>query len=84
MAVRKQIGARSVSNGQVKKMNGKFHDPAPAAAAAAAAEEDMMFVQALREAQSYVFLHRGNTFVLLFSPEIVASPYLDSILKPTS
>ncbi|KAK8652917.1 hypothetical protein V6N13_126940 [Hibiscus sabdariffa] len=70
--VRKQIGWVSNGHGQVKKMNGHGHDPA---------EEDMRLVEALREAQSYVFLHRGNTFVLLLSADIVASPYLDSILK---
>ncbi|XP_039012492.1 probable amino-acid acetyltransferase NAGS2, chloroplastic isoform X3 [Hibiscus syriacus] len=72
---RKKIGPISVTNGEVKIINGclgKFRD---------AAEEDMRFVEALREAQSYVYLHRGNTFVLLLSAEIVASPYLDSILK---
>ncbi|XVF61367.1 hypothetical protein PTKIN_Ptkin08bG0123800 [Pterospermum kingtungense] len=56
------------------KINGgrKFYD---------ISEEDLRFVQVLREAQSYVCLHRGNTFVLLLSAEIVASPYLDAILK---
>ncbi|GMI68018.1 N-acetyl-l-glutamate synthase 2 [Hibiscus trionum] len=66
--VRERMGARSVTNGCF----GKFDD---------AAEEDMRFVEALREAQSYVYLHRGNTFVLLLSPQIVATSYLDSILK---
>ncbi|XVF15414.1 hypothetical protein REPUB_Repub09cG0151100 [Reevesia pubescens] len=44
-------------------------------------EEDLRFVEVLREVQSYVCLHRGNTFVLLLSGEIIASPYLDTILK---
>ncbi|KAK8716609.1 hypothetical protein V6N13_043914 [Hibiscus sabdariffa] len=73
--VRKKVGRRSVPNGEARIVNGclgKFDD---------AAEEDMRFVEALREAQSYVYLHRGSTFVLLLSAEIVASPYLDFILK---
>ncbi|KAK8673087.1 hypothetical protein V6N13_111443 [Hibiscus sabdariffa] len=73
--VRKKMGRRSVANGEARIVNGclgKFDD---------AAEEDMRFVEALREAQSYVYLHRGSTFVLLLSAEIVASPYLDFILK---
>lgn len=52
---------------------GKFNDIIP--------EEDSRFVEVLREAQSYIYLHRGNTFVLVLSPQIVATPYLDTILK---
>lgn len=71
---------RSVVNGEAKTINGcccccslgKVYD---------VAEEDQRFVAALREAQSYVYLHRGSTFVLLLSAEIVASSYLDAILK---
>ena len=44
-------------------------------------EEDMGFVKALREAQPYVHLHRGSTFVVLISTEIVSSPSLAVILK---
>ncbi|XP_021301006.1 uncharacterized protein LOC110429341 isoform X2 [Herrania umbratica] len=51
---------------------GKFYD---------ISEEDLRFVEVFREAQSYASLHRGNTFVVLLSGEIVASPYLDTILK---
>ncbi|KAK7849239.1 putative amino-acid acetyltransferase nags2 [Quercus suber] len=47
-------------------------------------EADMGFVKALREAQPYVHLHRGSTFVVLISTEIVSSPSLDVILKPTT
>ncbi|XP_030497922.2 probable amino-acid acetyltransferase NAGS2, chloroplastic isoform X1 [Cannabis sativa] len=39
------------------------------------------FVEALREAQPYIFAHMGRTFVLVLSAEVVASPCLDSILK---
>ncbi|XP_075654380.1 putative amino-acid acetyltransferase NAGS1, chloroplastic isoform X1 [Castanea sativa] len=44
-------------------------------------EEDMGFVKALREAQPYVHLHRGSTFVVLISTEIVSSPSLDAMVK---
>lgn len=74
--------SRSVVNGEAKAINvcccccccslEKVYD---------VAEEDRRFVAALREAQSYVYLHRGSTFVLLLSAEIVASSYLDAILK---
>ncbi|XWS33481.1 hypothetical protein CRYUN_Cryun22dG0087000 [Craigia yunnanensis] len=64
----------SNTNGEVKINGscGKFYD---------IEEEDLRFVEVFREAQSCVYLHRGNTFVLLLSGEIVASPYLDAILK---
>ncbi|TYI89106.1 hypothetical protein E1A91_D03G031000v1 [Gossypium mustelinum] len=72
--------SRSVVNGEARAINvcccccslEKVYD---------VAEEDRRFVAALREAQSYVYLHRGSTFVLLLSAEIVASSYLDAILK---
>ncbi|WRX10670.1 hypothetical protein QQP08_003157 [Theobroma cacao] len=51
---------------------GKFYD---------ISEEDLRFVEVFREAQSYACLYRGNTLVVLLSGEIVASPYLDTILK---
>jgi len=44
-------------------------------------EEDEEFVKVLRESQSYISVHRCSVFVLLISAEVVASPYLDSILK---
>lgn len=45
------------------------------------AEEDVKFVEAFREAQTYVHLHRGSTFVVVLSAEIVAGHYFDAILK---
>ncbi|QCD91418.1 amino-acid N-acetyltransferase [Vigna unguiculata] len=44
-------------------------------------EEDEEFVNVLRESQSYVLVHRASVFVVLISAEVVASPYLDPILK---
>ena len=44
-------------------------------------EEDGGFVEALREAQPYIFAFTGRTFVVVLSAEIVAGPCLDSILK---
>ncbi|KAL2348303.1 hypothetical protein Fmac_002303 [Flemingia macrophylla] len=44
-------------------------------------EEDQEFVNVLKESQPYFSVHRGNIYVLLISSEIVASPYLDLILK---
>ncbi|XP_021802182.1 probable amino-acid acetyltransferase NAGS2, chloroplastic isoform X1 [Prunus avium] len=45
-------------------------------------DEDEKFVEALREVQPYIFLHRGTTFVAVIAGEIVASPYLlDALLQ---
>ncbi|KAK7263262.1 hypothetical protein RJT34_30849 [Clitoria ternatea] len=45
-------------------------------------ESDEEFVKTLREVQPYMSVHSKKVFVLLLSAEIVASPYLDTILKP--
>lgn len=44
-------------------------------------EDEDGFVEVLREVHPYVNLHRGSTFVVLLSGEIIDSPCLDSILK---
>ncbi|ESR39344.1 putative amino-acid acetyltransferase NAGS2 [Citrus sinensis] len=43
--------------------------------------EDERFVEVLREAQPYIFMHRGSTFVVVLSAEIIADSCLDTILK---
>lgn len=49
-----------------------------------AGEENERFVGFLREAWPYVRGHRGSTFVVVVSGEIVASEHLDSILQDIS
>ncbi|KAL6993859.1 amino-acid N-acetyltransferase [Sarracenia purpurea var. burkii] len=47
-------------------------------------EENAKFVKMMREAQPYFRAHRGCTFVVVLSSEIVDSPRFDSLLKDIS
>ncbi|KAK2998537.1 hypothetical protein RJ639_023199 [Escallonia herrerae] len=47
-------------------------------------EENGGFVKMVREPQPYFQAHRGSTFVVLISAEVVDTPYLTSILEDIS
>jgi amino-acid N-acetyltransferase len=54
----------------------------PAAAGTGAeAEEGGRFVGWFREAWPYIRGHRGSTFVVVISGEVIAGPHLDGILQ---
>lgn len=44
-------------------------------------DEGEEFVRMMREAQPHFLAHRGRTFVVVLSAEIIDSPYMSSILK---
>lgn len=62
-----------------KKIN-LLEDEQIAGIEASSAVKDELFVQFFREAWPYFLAHRGSTFVVLISAEIVDSPHLDPLL----
>ncbi|KAF9678141.1 hypothetical protein SADUNF_Sadunf07G0004100 [Salix dunnii] len=44
-------------------------------------EDEKRFVEILREAQPYIYLHRGRTFVVILSEQVIDGPFLDTIIK---
>ncbi|XP_058006208.1 probable amino-acid acetyltransferase NAGS2, chloroplastic isoform X2 [Hevea brasiliensis] len=44
-------------------------------------QDDKTFLEVLREGQPHIFLHRGTTFVVVLSGELIDSSYLDDLLK---
>lgn len=74
----------SVSSRAVAKCN--MFDYAVSAVADVEAEhpvDDKEFVRWFREAWPYLWAHRGCTFVVIISGEIISGPYCDAILKAT-
>ncbi|KAJ6815909.1 putative amino-acid acetyltransferase NAGS2, chloroplastic [Iris pallida] len=65
----------------VRRRGPKLGARASSGGGPAAGEENERFVGFLREAWPYVRGHRGSTFVVVISGEIVASEHLDSILQ---
>lgn len=62
-----------------------YESSGAAAAAAAAALKDELFVQFFRESWPYFLAHRGSTFVILISAELIDhASLLDSILMDIS
>nr|XP_016449293.1 PREDICTED: probable amino-acid acetyltransferase NAGS1, chloroplastic isoform X2 [Nicotiana tabacum] len=70
-------------SGGVITLNDNYYG-LPMAAAEVEEDEGEEFVKMMREIQPYFLAHRGSTFVLVLSAEIIESPYLSSILQDIS
>ncbi|KAG8384265.1 hypothetical protein BUALT_Bualt04G0100400 [Buddleja alternifolia] len=78
-----KISSLEVSNGRGKKIN-VLGETEIDSSEASNAIKDELFVLFFREAWPYFLAHRGSTFVVLISAEIVDSPHLDPILMDIS
>ncbi|KAI3462678.1 hypothetical protein Pfo_019341 [Paulownia fortunei] len=78
-----KISPFECNNGVGKKIN-VLGETESAGLEASNAVKDELFVRFFREAWPYFLAHRGSTFVVLISAEIVDSPHLDPVLMDIS
>jgi hypothetical protein len=81
----KMVGKRNLtSNSVAKGLEGEVKSHGADEDQYYISEEDKRFVEALQEAQPYVYLHRGSTFVVVIAGELLATPSLDTLVKVLS